>query len=311
MNSRDGSQARSGRSRVRRFLQKPWREKAGSIFFRWVHVFPGIPIPVRLPFGVWWLARNDFVGAALFHGGFEKTECSFVERFLRTGMTVLDIGAHHGFYTLLASQKVGPQGRVIAVEASPRERERLHLHSRINGCKNVRIESCALGEAEGTAELYLVHGTETGCNSLRRPEVSQPTEVISVRVERLDRVLQERHIEQVDFIKMDVEGAELSVLKGARELLHRRPRPVILAEVQDVRTKPWGYPAREIIQYLSDAEFRWFRPLPNGGVEELDTGQREYEGNFVAIPAEQIVALEGMIAGGNESMRVSNARELR
>src|SRR5271170_3652013 len=77
MNSHDASHAPSGQgqSRMRRFLRKPWREKAGSVFFRWVRVFPGIPIPVRLPFGGWWLARNDFVGAALFQGGFENTEC--------------------------------------------------------------------------------------------------------------------------------------------------------------------------------------------------------------------------------------------
>ena len=251
MNSRGESGARKGQSRLRRFWQKPWPEKAGSIFFRWIRIFPGIPIPVRLPFGGWWLARNDFVGAALFHGGFENTECSFVEFFLRPGMTVLDIGAHHGFYTLLASQRVGPEGKVIAVEASPRERERLRLHLRINGCRNVRVDSRALGEAEGYAELYVVHGGQTGCNSLRRPAVFAPTEAIPVRIERLDTVLREHQIGKVDFIKLDVEGAELSVLKGAPQLLANGPRPVILIEVFDIRTQPWGYAAREIIRFLT------------------------------------------------------------
>src|ERR1700722_2008665 len=145
------------------------------MMYLWVRTLPSIPVPVRLPFGSWWLARNDFVGAALFQGGFENIECSFVDRFLAPGMTVLDIGSHHGFYTLLASRKVGPQGKVIAVEASPRERKRLNRHLRINRCKNVAVESRALGEAKGVAELYLVSGVETGCNSLRPPAVAQLT----------------------------------------------------------------------------------------------------------------------------------------
>jgi FkbM family methyltransferase len=293
MNSQDRSEA-LGLSRVRSFLQKPWHEKARSVFSRWVKVFPGIPVPARLPFGGWWLARNDFLGAALFYDGFENTESSFVERFLRPGMIALDIGAHHGYYTLLASRKVGPTGLVLAVEPSPRERKRLRLHLQINRCKNVRIEVRALGEAEGTASLYLVQGTETGCNSLRRPDVDQRTESVTVQVECLDRVLQDHQIERVDFIKMDVEGAELSVLKGAQELLNRRPRPVILSEVQDIRSRPWGYLARDVVRYLASLNYDWYCPLSNGGLVKMDCDQMEYEGNFVAVPGESFMSPDKM-----------------
>jgi FkbM family methyltransferase len=307
MNSHKGLQPQIGQSRLRRFLQKPWREKAGSIVFRWLRVFPGIPVPVPLPFGGVWLARNDFVSAQLFHGGFENVECSFVEHFLRPGMTVLDIGAHHGFYTLLASRKVGTQGKVIAVEASLRERKRLNRHLRINRCKNVTVESHALGELEGTAELYLVCGTETGCNSLRRPNVAEPTECVSVSVESLDCMLQEHKIERVDFIKMDVEGAELSVLKGANHLLNLCPRPVILVEVYDIRTQPWGYPARDIVRYLTSLDYRWYCPLSDGRIEEMDCDQLEYAGNFVAVPNEELASVRHIIVNPEHRAAASNA----
>ncbi|MGA8365704.1 MAG: FkbM family methyltransferase [Candidatus Acidiferrales bacterium] len=273
--------------RMRRFLYKPWREKRRSFYFRWLRIFPNMPVPVRLPFGAWWLVRNDSIGATLLNDEFENAERAFVGNFLRPGMTELDIGAHHGYYSLLFSKKAGPEGKVVAFEPSPRERGRLALHLRINRCKNVAVETCALGEAEGTEQLYLADPSESGCNSLRKPAVSSRTELVSVRTKCLDRVLQERGIERVDFIKLDVEGAELSVLKGATELLHRRPRPVILAEVQDIRTRSWGYPAREIIRFLSGVGYIWFRPLPDGGVEEINAALEEYDGNFVAIPAEQ------------------------
>ena len=278
-------------ARVARFLGKPWKEKAAAVCYHWVQRFPGVPVPVLLPFGAWWLARNDFVGAAIFNGGFENLERSFVERFIRPGMTVLDIGAHHGFYTLLASRRVGAQGKVLAVEASPREREKLGVHLRLNRCKNVQVESRALGDEEGDAQLYLVEARESGCNSLRKPETSGPSEAVPVHIGRLDDVLRDHQIERVDFIKLDVEGAELSVLKGAPQLLTNRPRPAILAEVYDIRTKPWGYAAREIIRYLVKAGYHWFRPLSDGGLERIDAECEEYAGNFVAVPEEGLASL--------------------
>ena len=297
-----------GLARVRKFLQKPWPQKASSFFFRWIRIFPRIPVPVRLPFGGWWLARNDFLGAALFYDGFENTERSFAERFLRPGMIVLDVGAHHGYYTLLASRKVGLGGLVLAIEPSPRERERLRLHLRINRCRNVQVEGRAIGESGGEAELYLIRGTETGCNSLRTPNVAQDTERVSVSIESLDRVLQDHGIERVDFIKLDVEGAELSALKGARQLLSKEPRPVILAEVQDIRTGPWGYRASEVVRYLSSANYHWFRPLADGSLEGLDATLEEYDGNFVAIPEERIAQLSGLMACSNSSPSALDSR---
>lgn len=295
--------------RIWNFPGKPWDEKARSAFFHWNRIFPGVPLPIRLPFGAWWLARNDFLGAYLFNGGFENSERKFVQRFLQPGMTVLDIGAHHGFYTLLASRMVGPRGKVLAVEASPRERKRLVRHLQINGCRNVHVEGYALGETKRTADLFLMDGLQSGSNSLCLPATSGPIETVQVEVERLDRVLEERHIGNVDFIKMDVEGAELSVLKGAKDLLSRKPRPVILIEVQDVRTQPWGYPAREIIQFLADIGYFWFRPLPDGRIEKMDATQERYDGNFIAFPAEQVASADQWISSSNESAPIARVSQ--
>jgi FkbM family methyltransferase len=230
----------------------------------------------------------------LLDESFENAEHRFVERFLRPGMTVLDIGANQGYYTLLSSMKVGPNGKVLAFEPSPREMHRLKLHLRLNHSKNVETISSALGAVTGTDELHVVLGTESGCNSMRPPEVSQPTDLVPVAVERLDDVLKARGVERVDFIKIDVEGAELSVLQGARELLRRSPRPVILAEVQDIRTKAWGYGAGEILSCLSELGYQWFEAKPTGQMEEVSFDCQSYDGNFVAIPQERVASLENL-----------------
>ena len=96
-----------------------------------------IPVPVKLPFGSWWLARNgDHVGKPVREGTFETAELAFVERFIQPGMTVLDLGAHHGLYTLLASKRVGAAGKVYAFEPSPRANAKtLRQHLILNLCR--------------------------------------------------------------------------------------------------------------------------------------------------------------------------------
>ncbi len=181
-----------------------------------------MPIPWRLTFGAWWLAQGGELDHKVLNEGFETPEMRFVENFLRPGMTVLDIGAHHGLYSLLSSKCVGRKGQVIAFEASPRECRRLGKHVRINGCDNVRIEPCAAGGRPGVEDFYIVDGSCDWGNSLRAPAVTESTYKVRVEVRTVDDVLQSLGISRVDFIKLDVEGAELSVLHGASRLLERR-----------------------------------------------------------------------------------------
>ena len=132
-----------------------WRRMSIALRFHGKGTLPNFPIPVRLPFGAWWLAWNDVLGKAVLKGTFERAECDFLWRLLRPGMTVLDNGAHHAYYTLLASCRVGNSGRVFAVEPSPRERQKLRRHLRWNHYSNVEVVDRALGARASQAELFL------------------------------------------------------------------------------------------------------------------------------------------------------------
>src|SRR5260370_19627410 len=96
--------------RIRRFLAKPAREKLESVTYRLRALFPKWSAAIQLPFGGKWVLEESALDAQLRSGAFERAETRFVERILRPGMTALDIGAHHGYYTLLASMLVGSQG---------------------------------------------------------------------------------------------------------------------------------------------------------------------------------------------------------
>jgi len=273
--------------RIRKFFTKPAHVKYLAVANQTRRVFPKLPIPLRLPFGAWWVAERSALDSELMSHGFESAELTFMEKMLQPGMTVLDVGAHHGLHTLLSSKRVGLEGRVIAFEPSPRERKRLERHLRLNSCKNVRVESFALGSREGESNLFLVGGAEDWCNSLRPPAVSGPTHPVRIEVRRLDDLLAPLHVGRVDFIKLDVEGGELDVLRGASSLLQGSFRPVILAEVYDIRTAPWGYAAREIVQSLARLNYRWFTLSEDGALESISSEWESYDANLVALPAER------------------------
>ena len=281
--------------RIGRFLTSPARRKYITLANRARRIFPNMPIPLRLPFGAWWLSERSALDHELIYNEFERMEIEFVRRLLRSDMTVVDAGAHHGLYTLLASKRVGWDGKVIAVEPSPRECDRLERHLRLNRCSNTELVRCALGEDPGETDLYLVEGIHDWCNSLRPPAVDAPVRTVRVPVRRLDNVLAELGVSKVDFLKLDVEGAELSVLYGAMKLLQREPRPAILAEVQDTRTQPWGYAAREIIQFLIRMDYRWFAIAAKGALLPISCDQETYDANLVALPMERTEEFLGLI----------------
>ncbi len=257
-------------------------------------MFSNLPMPIRLPYGAWWLARNDALGLLIATTGFENAESRFVERFLKPGMIVLDIGAHHGYYTLLASKRVGVRGRVISFEPSPREQKALRLNLRLNRCRNVVIEGLALSDENGESDFYVLEDRASGCNSLKVPDVSGKMSRQRVEIARLDQCLARFAMDRVDFIKLDVEGGELAVLRGAADLLGRTSRPVILTEVQDIRTLPWGYRAKDILAHLAEKDYKWFSLLEDGALRELDLNSDHFEGNFVAWPEEFAEALDRM-----------------
>jgi FkbM family methyltransferase len=293
--SRTATRRRTLPRRVSRFVGQPLRQKYFSIAKRVRRAFPRMPIPWRLPFGAWWLGENGELDHQLVHEEFEGQELRFVQRLLRPGMTVLDIGAHHGLYTLLCSKSVGSKGRVIAFEASPRECRRLGKHVRFNSCSNVRIEPCAAGSEHGSADFYVVDGPTDWGNSLREPAVAEATYKIRVEVRAVDDVLQGLGISRVDFMKIDVEGAELEVLKGAMQRLRGVSRPAILVEVQELRTQPWGYRSRAIVQFLASLDYRWFSLAADGLLHAMPTDLESYDANLVALPAERVREFRALV----------------
>lgn len=169
-----------------------------------------------------------------------KHEEEIMELFCpKEGDTVVDIGAHMGRYTITSSKFVGSSGKVIAVEAHPYNFRILQHNIRLNKLTNVNPLNWAVYSKKARLKLYLPdedlgytmhHSLMTNYLATKYSEEIE-RRYIEVEADTLDNLLKIRGINKVNWIKIDVEGAEYEVLKGAKELLSANQYVSILVEV--------------------------------------------------------------------------------
>ena len=140
----------------------------------------------------------------------------FLQATVKPGMTVVDIGANQGLYTLLFADLVGERGRVLAFEPDDLLHDALRENVESNGARNVEVHHLALGSESGTMTLYRSL-LNSGDNRLSATSTGGgPRDPVQVRIERLDEALAG---ERIDFVKIDVEGWEMEVFRGMQALL--------------------------------------------------------------------------------------------
>jgi FkbM family methyltransferase len=185
-------------------------------------------------------------------GVFEPETVDAVKAFLRPGGTFVDVGAHVGFFSLLGAKLVGGAGRVIAVEPDPGNAESLRRNLELNQYDQVHVEQVALGAEAGTAELYIAE--DSGQHSL----LARSGKSVSVEVRTLDELWTAADMPPLDVIKIDVEGAELDMLRGAKETLRRWPRVVVLMDIHP----RLGVSPAEVLDALSEVGLEVFHVKP-------------------------------------------------
>ena len=153
-------------------------------------------------------------------------ELAYLEKVLSPGKVFVDVGANFGVYTLIASKLVGEHGRVFAFEPTAESFQVLQQNLALTHFSNVRAFQVALAQTRGKAWLY--HGSDPRGNSLGRdPGCGNKGE--EVQTEALDNLLEENGIDRVDVMKVDAEGAEELVLRGAIGILTKH-NPIVIFE---------------------------------------------------------------------------------
>src|SRR5919106_2920587 len=181
-------------------------------------------------------------------------EEDIIEHFTpKEGDIVVDIGAHMGRYTIIGAKRVGAQGKVVAIEAHPGNFEMLNRNIKLNQLTNVIPLNYAVYSKETKVKLYLPEeeSGHTIYNTMMVLDRAKANEkFVEVNANTLDNLLQENGIEQqLNWIKIDVEGAEFEVLKGSADILSNSKDIALLIEVHNLGGRTNLY--RHIVEFLN------------------------------------------------------------
>src|SRR5215213_5373151 len=154
---------------------------------------------------------------------------------------VVDVGAHYGRYTLIAAKRIGPKGKVIAIEADPKNFDMLNKNIKLNelSAENVITFNYTASSNKSKVNLSIPEEKKSAGHTIYSsiiPSRASTEKFIEVNANTLDNLLYDNEIsvEQVDWIKIDVEGAELEVLRGATNILSKSKDIALLIEIHDI-----------------------------------------------------------------------------
>lgn len=185
-----------------------------------------------------------------------------IRRHLKPGMIAIDVGANIGYLTLLMAKLVGPKGKIYAVEPAQDNLEFLRRNVRLNGAENIEILPYAAGAEHCVQNFYLRKaGT---LHSLYSP-AKAAAEITQVQVMPLDELIREK---RVDFIKIDVEGGEIEVLKGSQRILQSNAEIKLILEMNAKALRQAGHTPEELSNLLLNAGFNTW--MINENTKQLD-----------------------------------------
>ena len=221
-----------------------------------------------------------------FAGTFEAGTTNVVRRLLRPDDVTFDVGANIGWYTTLLGFHA-PHGHCHAFEPQPTVFDELAANCRLNGLNtNVTLNKLGVAERHGSATMHHFRDRSLGHASFS-PMLGQSAQAIACEITTIDEYRRAHSLERIDFIKVDVEGAELVVLKGAESVFALKPSPMWLLEINCDTSRAFGYTPSDLLQFLAERDdFRFFRiigawgeAVPMSRIEDCAHGD-----NVLCIP---------------------------
>jgi len=204
------------------------------------------------------LNLDDHISLELFFKGIYSIESDLIELFhkiLREGMVFLDIGAHIGYYTLQTAVRVGSKGEVHAFEPVSITFTHLKKNILLNKLTNVFANRYIVHDHCGRERIFINDERNTGISSVVKASGNIPRRVETVECITIDEYINQKRLSKIDVVKIDVEGNELSVLKGMKRLLETQNRLRIIVEIHEGILLSQGIDPKEIYDLLQKFGF--------------------------------------------------------
>ena len=190
------------------------------------------------------------------YGTYEKSESKIMEEEIKVGNIVVDVGANIGLHTLNMARIVGNTGQVFAFEPDPSNFKILEKNVKVNNYQNIILEQKAVGDKHGRTTLY--QSDNPGMHRIF-PQTKQAKCQVQVELTSLDKYFIDSNLaDKINFIKIDVEGLEFSVLKGMKNILKNNKKIKILFEFMPKNTMEAGFTPIELLNYLTSYDFKLF-----------------------------------------------------
>ena len=233
--------------------------------------------------------RNDWVGRALYYFGDLDRKLSWIfQRLLQPGHTVLDVGANIGCMSLVARQLVGPTGTVHAFEPQPGLVSLLRESAKRNGFSNLHVHGLALGAANQTLELAIPAGNLGAASFARVMPPYQSVRKIAVPVHNASEYFESLNLDRIRLMKMDVEGFEAEVIRGAMDYFAGNRPDVIVSEMND---QAGSFHHQPVVQLLQRLDYRFFsipKALFRVRLRPIDAGAEKYSHDILAVSAARL-----------------------
>jgi FkbM family methyltransferase len=184
-------------------------------------------------------------GVRFIKGTYEPKNVEAIQKTVREDDVAYDVGAHVGYFSVLMGDIVGSGGKVVAFEPRGLNLGYLRQHVAVNHCNNIEIVSKAVGDHSGHAKLETRTGSGTGYVSETGDE--------DVEITSIDELVETGALPAPTFLKIDVEGGEMAVLRGARKIIaSQRPRMILATHGDDIDAecrallREWNYDMQDI-----------------------------------------------------------------
>lgn len=243
------------------------------------------------------LRLSEHMQSRIFWIGYYSREIVHVlNRILREGMIVVDVGANIGEITMIASKRVGSEGRVLAFEPVARNLFELNKNISYNTLRNILVIDSGLSDRVGEAHIYhsCGQGAENdehfGLNSIYKGS-GEGIPIQSISLTTLDIFIRANPQHRIDLIKIDIEGAELACLRGAERTIQAF-RPYLIIEVQKTSSAAGGYNQGEILNFLSPLGYSFFRMGTGGKLSAVQADTLSDYQNVLCVPESQLANFE-------------------
>jgi FkbM family methyltransferase len=205
------------------------------------------------------LYLNDYQSWVLYF--YSDSDSSFgCLKFLKQGDVAIDVGGNIGQTALMMAKAVGPKGKVISFEPFAKTYDRFQTNLSLNPeISNIRVEKLALGEKAAELEMYVENEKNSGGNRIKPQNEKISSALEKVTTLTLDDYYSKNGADKISLIKVDVEGFEMKVLRGAQEVI-KKFRPDLFVEVNDANLRLQGDSLEMVFNFLKENGYCVFDP---------------------------------------------------